>query len=124
MTMEEFYSRIHKNLSRELPFVIYRKPGENKVKALLQKEAGYYKSEDLTESGFVFAPFDDRRDTLLIPVEHAHTLELTYEKLSEADLYEYSSPTNQIQKGEANFSLMEKENHLQLVEKAVNRLKA
>src|SRR5690554_2184192 len=103
MTMEEFFSRIHENLSRELPFVVYRKPGENMVKALLQKEAGYFKSEDLKESGFVFAPFDDRRDTLFIPAEHAHTLELPNEKLSEVDLYEYSSPTNQIQKGEANF---------------------
>jgi isochorismate synthase len=56
-------------LEQQLPFVAYRKPNASQVTIVLQHDASVHTVSDFTESGFVFAPFDTRQKTILIPFE-------------------------------------------------------
>ncbi len=47
-------------MAKQLPFVLYRKPNEDKVEAILQHTDALNFVADYSESGFVFAPFDGR----------------------------------------------------------------
>lgn len=61
----------------ELPFVVYRKPENTssgtgmEIRALLQNDKRKYVIDDFSESGFVLAPFDSTRETILIPTEQS-----------------------------------------------------
>ena len=74
MDLQGFFERIDAHYKRALPFVAYRKPNKDEVIALLQKDKSKYTLTNYSESGFVFAPFDDREDTILIPLEHSERL--------------------------------------------------
>ncbi|TMM56979.1 isochorismate synthase [Maribacter algarum] len=52
--------------TKELPFVVYRKPKETSVKAILQEDSDIRYVKDFTESGFVFAPFDSQEPSVLM----------------------------------------------------------
>ena len=68
MNQEAFFTEIQNHFDEALPFVVYSKPNQHKVTALLQEEDELHTVSDFTESGFVFAPFDTAtRDTILIP---------------------------------------------------------
>jgi len=53
-------------LGRNLPFVIYRKPGETDVFGVFQSKDILHTCKDFTERGFVFAPFDSNEKVVLI----------------------------------------------------------
>lgn len=74
MDLEGFFERIDAHHKQALPFVAYRKPNADDVIVLLQKDNSKYTLINYSESGFVFAPFDDREDTILIPLEHSERL--------------------------------------------------
>lgn len=59
--------KIQKTLDANLPFVVYRKPNTNKFLAFFQKNDTLYTTKDYKEKGFVFAPFDDVKPSVLIP---------------------------------------------------------
>jgi len=67
MTPEQFFKDIQHHHKEGLPFVIYRKPDTDHIEAMLQTDDVIHKAEDFTENGFVFAPFNDREDVILIP---------------------------------------------------------
>jgi isochorismate synthase len=74
MSSEPFFNSLQEHLDKELPFVAYSKPKSFQIKALLQKNDTLYKIEDYNESGFIFAPFDIRKDAILIPLSLSKTL--------------------------------------------------
>ncbi|UJH67122.1 chorismate-binding protein [Allomuricauda sp. SCSIO 65647] len=49
-----------------LPFVLYRKPRDKQIRAIFQKDAALNIVDDFQESGFVFAPFDTKKPTVLL----------------------------------------------------------
>ncbi|WP_430907757.1 chorismate-binding protein [Maribacter sp. 2-571] len=49
-----------------LPFVAFRKPGKQTVKVFLQENDALHHVNDFTETGFVFAPFDEQEPSLLL----------------------------------------------------------
>jgi len=61
-----FFDRISEQFHNGLPFVAYRKPKEDRVQAIFQKDQELHYVNDFTESGFVFAPFDGEGPTVLI----------------------------------------------------------
>ncbi|MBM1107424.1 chorismate-binding protein [Aurantibacter crassamenti] len=74
------WQRIEKQLSDQLPFVVYCKPRQTEIKAIFQKDKSLTKVSDFTESGFVFAPFESKDAAVLIKNdEHIH-LEFSEEK--------------------------------------------
>ncbi len=60
-------NKIKASLKANLPFVAYNKPNEKKVYAFFQKDDTLHITKDYREKGFVFAPFDDEGDSILIP---------------------------------------------------------
>lgn len=74
MLQEAFFRSIQGHYDSSLPFVVYRKPDSDVVKALLQNDVQLYRSKDLTETGFVFAPFQETQDPVIIPLSASEQL--------------------------------------------------
>ena len=108
--MEDFFSEIEEHYLQEQPFVAYKKPNDDIVNAVLQSDAEVNYSVDYSESGFVFAPFDDNEKSILIP----------FDKCLETDLIEtnLSETTDEF---ELIFS--DEKEHVQLVNKGISRIK-
>jgi len=68
-------NKIKESINAELPFVAYNKPNEKKVIAFFQKNDTIFTTKDYQEKGFVFAPFDDKNDSILMPLEFSDFLE-------------------------------------------------
>jgi len=81
MTSNDFFNYIIEHYEKELPFVAYSMPNTFEINAVLQKDKALYKIENYEESGFVFAPFDVRKDAIIIPYSKSRTL-LTLDDIS------------------------------------------
>lgn len=79
MVPDEFFARIEKHFKNMLPFVVYSKPNDAIVKALLQKTDELYKTKNFEESGFVCVPFDNSEDAVVIPIENSEVLASEWE---------------------------------------------
>ncbi len=112
MTLEDFFNRIKTQHRNETPFVVYRKPNESVVKALLQETSDLYFTEDFTEQGFVFSPFDDTKDSILIPLEAS-------EVLSVPNVAPHSVEGSLI---DACIDINSKERHIHLVKKGIDAI--
>lgn len=108
----DFFQYIIQHFKNGLPFVTYRKPNDYTVKAFLQNDATLHTVSDYSESGFVFAPFDDREEAVLLPLETSEVIEASSENLS-VGLYQTYKPLSEAGKSE----------HIQLVEKGVKAIK-
>ena len=52
------FNKIEYYFQHQLPFVAYRKPNENTLSGFFVNDKSLYYSEQFSESGFVFAPFN------------------------------------------------------------------
>lgn len=77
--MQHFLERLEEHLANELPFVAYRKPNKQTIRAILQKDDELHFTNDFKETGFVFSPFDDNQKSVLIPVVFSELLDVTQE---------------------------------------------
>ena len=109
---DDFFGKLTHQYKINLPFVAYRKPNSEEVNAMLQKNDQLDKVSDYSESGFVFAPFDDREDTIIIPSENSEVLNHTFNFLS-----------NESEKShKENSSIQSKEFHINLVQKGIDSI--
>jgi len=109
--MDSFFKALSNQFDTKLPFVAYRKPNEVIVKGVLQSDSIVHTVTDYSESGFVFAPFDTNEQIVLIPFENC--IETLFEEKETAE------------NGEAVIDdLKDKAQHIQLVEKGVEAIKA
>lgn len=112
MTSESFFKRIETHYGHQLPFVIYRKPRETNVQALLQQTNDLYLVNDFTENGFVFAPFDDAESSVLMPIDHSESLVVSAVSFNDV----VTAPIN------TGFSVEEKAQHILLVKKGISAI--
>lgn len=112
MTLKHFFERIETQYNNNLPFVAYRKPNNSLIKALLQSDGELYTASTFSESGFVFSPFKDEEPTILIPLTHCESLEVTNEVVTE----------NQSVFKHENISNEERLKHTQLVNKGIEAI--
>jgi isochorismate synthase len=68
--MTDFFIKVKQQEALHLPYVIYKKPNKNKLVGYFQNNDHLYFAEDLSEKGFVFAPFDGSQ-MILIPKKEA-----------------------------------------------------
>jgi len=73
-----FFNKITEALNAELPFVAYRHPETDTVKGIFQKNDNLHYMSDFSESGFVFAPFDDNKPSILFPLTASETFETNF----------------------------------------------
>ncbi len=76
--MEDFFNSIEFQYNEQLPFVVYRKPREHKVHAILQPTNDLHFVNDFSETGFVFAPFDASEKAVLFPLDHSKSISIDY----------------------------------------------
>lgn len=115
MAEGSIFELLRKQYSQKLPFVAYRKPDAKQGTAYLQNFAELFITEDFSESGFIFAPFDSRREVILIP-----------EKDSEKHIFdtedsEASGSGNDVDVKTSD-SEEAKQRHISLVEKGLEKL--
>jgi isochorismate synthase len=120
MNNEEFFIKLDKQIQSGNPFVAYRNPGSKNglTKALLQDSAKTYKTDDFTENGFVFAPFENTNNAILIPSENAEiiTTEYSAESFEEVEKEIQEFPP-------AYTNSAARINHEELVEKGIEVIK-
>ena len=63
--MIDFFIKVKQQESQNLPFVLYKKPDDNKVVGYFQKNDHLYFAENFEEAGFIFAPFDGSQKILI-----------------------------------------------------------
>ncbi len=114
MTSEEFFEQIDSQHSQSLPFVVYRKPNTEEVIALLQKDKSLNTITDYTETGFVFAPFDNKEAAILIPLDHSERFSVIPAKVG--------IPPNKTKSAIVE-SHIDKAFHIKLVQKGIDVIK-
>lgn len=84
----ELFNRVEEHYERNLPFVVYRKPGDTTCRALLQKDGILERVNDFRETGFVMAPFTEGLPVIRIrPDEYLEeSVELPENKMPFASL--------------------------------------
>jgi isochorismate synthase len=109
MLQEDFFTNIESQYQSQLPFVAYRKPRTTRVNAVFQNDTQIHVVEDFTENGFIFAPFDSNKNTILFPSEHCQTITSDLHFTTEDILLKNSSPNDRSSQVE----------HTQLVQKGI-----
>ena len=77
-----FLTKAEKQLHEKLPFVLYRKPSEDTVHGIFQKDASLLTIQDFSETGFVFAPFNEANESILLRPDELHTAAFKREEKS------------------------------------------
>ncbi len=65
----ELLEKVEKQKLAALPFVVYRKPKTAIIKSVFQNDAGLNYLTDFEETGFVFAPFDNEKPSILLRID-------------------------------------------------------
>ncbi len=110
----DFFARLEQQFTSKLPFVAYRKPNSDEVKAMLQIDDKLNKVSDYNESGFVFAPFDDREDAVLIPSDNSEVISLSVVIPANAGIHSSNEEV----------SSESKTHHINLVQKGIDSIKS
>lgn len=113
MDLDYFFEQIETQFKEELPFVAYRKPNDNQLKSLIQKDSTLHEVVDFTESGFVFAPFDDSGKSILIPLSNSTYINSNFVISRDAEI------SHKVM----NLSKTNKQFHIKLVKKAIDKIK-
>ncbi|CAL2101829.1 Isochorismate synthase siderophore [Tenacibaculum sp. 190130A14a] len=93
------------------PFVAYRKPKELSVNLYIQKNDALHTSSNLTESGFIFAPFDNNNPSVLIPFNQS---EFSQEEITITNQYALNN--------DISSDISSKKSHLDLVTAGVEAI--
>ncbi|MGB0879905.1 MAG: isochorismate synthase [Polaribacter sp.] len=109
--MHLIFDKIINSYKKKLPFAVYRKPNSDLVSGFFQQNDTLFCTENYTESGFVFAPFDDKNDAVLIPENESTFLE------EEVCFYsDFNTITDFVEDEIA------KEKYISLIEKAIENI--
>ncbi len=117
MNIKDVFTKINKQYQDKLPFVVYRKPGEDILKCLLQKNDVLHQMDSYDTSGFVFAPFDNKSKSILIPVKNSEHYQCALAKLvapENIDSFRENRTVNDLSKQE----------HIKLVNKGIQEIKS
>lgn len=77
MNFQNLIHKLSQQYREELPFAVFSFHGSETAYCYLQKDRQLYTSENLSENGFVMAPFDSRLTTVMIPESKSEFLSTT-----------------------------------------------
>ncbi|WP_298540493.1 isochorismate synthase [uncultured Aquimarina sp.] len=116
MDVSAIYAKIQSQLDKQLPFVVYRKSGEEEVNCFLQNDDQLYEMNSYETSGFVFAPFDSENKTIIIPTNISSCYRAVMRSESKVENYHYDQ----------SFSVEDdhkaKKDHLKLVQNGIKAI--
>ena len=79
MNFDSFLEKVKEHHSLQLPFVMYRHPGEKLVKGQLQPNNIIEYISDFQEKGFVFAPFNSQKRAIVFSYASAEAISVEQE---------------------------------------------
>jgi isochorismate synthase len=95
--MELILDQARKHYNHNLPFVIYKKPENNSIHGLFQKNDTLFEIINFDEKGFVFASFDGSQ-TFLIPENQSEKITAVFQKKEIAILDREPNYENELDK--------------------------
>lgn len=107
----ELLNSVVDHYDKDLPFVVYRKPKEEIVRAIFQADSQVHYVKDFLETGFVFAPFDSERRSVLLP----NDVMLAAKYIPNTELAAKADIASEVDKSEEEF-------HINLVEKGISQI--
>lgn len=115
MAIHKFFNKLQYAKANRLPFVAYRLPNAEDITIIVQKNDKLYTSNDLAESGYVFAPFDVEEGKILIPFDDSNcdTYAITDE------FYKKSAPNHDPFEQKSS---LEKDDYTKLIDKAIQEI--
>ncbi|GAA0871884.1 chorismate-binding protein [Gangjinia marincola] len=111
---KDFFNQLNTHYLKKLPFVVYRKPNDNIIKAFLQTDTALLYTSEYQEQGFVFSPFSSLKRTVLFSTHKCTLLETSANQFN----FTKSSPTQS-----PTFKIGEKEDHIARVQNAIDTIK-
>ena len=113
--LNSFFEEIKQAYSHKLPFVVFRKPNMKVLNTYIQNSNNLNKLDSYNDSGFVFAPFSTTEKKVFFPLNQCSFFSTEFNSIAELET------TNSLNKVEfKNDSISSKENHINLVQKAIN----
>ncbi len=109
-----FFDKITDALKAELPFVAYRHPETDELKGCFQKNDNLHYTNGFSESGFVFAPFDNAKPAVLFPLTESAIYRANF-----SETYTSDKDKNH----QWSVSEDSKATHIHLVQKGIDFLK-
>lgn len=109
--MNIIFNRIEESFKGRTAFVAYRKPNSSEISGVFLEDDTLYFTNDFTESGFVFSPFDNEEKSVLLPIGKSEYIREKFQ-VEENFLVE-----NDVEIDESS-----KEKHIRLVEKALDEI--
>lgn len=73
--MQEICSKIKVQRELNLPFVIYKKPNQNRIVGYFQQNDHLYFVKNFSEKGFIMAPFDNLEGIILFPEKESEIIQ-------------------------------------------------
>lgn len=113
MDLTELLLEVENATIYKSPFVIYRKPDSSKIKALFQKDNKLLYKKEISASGFVFAPFDDIKKTILFSINNCKSVVINNVSNKPASAIEKIGDSSNLKNKTARLK------HITLVEKAI-----
>lgn len=111
MNEDSFFKALENQYSKQLPFVVYSRPIDSIIKCWLQNDDVLHTTKTFTESGFVFAPFDFKKKSIVFPES------LCAHHILEVDHLQVDNTINSSISAE-----LQKEEHIQLVSKGIEAI--
>ena len=78
---ESLLKIVEDSYASNVPFVAYREPNQKAVKVLIQSDDHLHLTNEYSESGFVFAPFNNEEKSVLMPLEGSSYEEANFEHI-------------------------------------------
>jgi isochorismate synthase len=113
MDFKKLLLKIENDIKNDIPFVIYRKPESGQINILYQKDKNLNILKKYDESGFVFAPFDDNKETIFFSLENCNF------KTVDIDLFERDIIEKPITKRTIHEDNSSKPRHISLIKKGI-----
>lgn len=114
--IDSFFNKMTKALNNKLPFAAFRHPKSKELIGYFQKEDNLFLVKNYSESGFVFAPFDDKKPSILFPLEESEVYTTTCIDINDTDNRRKSDILSIYQD--------KKSKHIGLVKRGIEFLKA
>jgi len=116
MTLEDFFNRMETHYSNRLPFVVYRKPNKTEVSGILQSDDALLITKDYSEKGFVFSPFDDAQNAVLMPIENSEIISISQQFVEPTEVLKHSNTNSVATETES------KRSHIKLIKEGVKSI--
>ncbi|XLS27599.1 isochorismate synthase [Flavobacteriaceae bacterium M23B6Z8] len=115
MKTNKLYEQAQVSIDQDMPFVLYRKKASVVLNGFFQQDCRLYSSEKLDQPGFVMAPFDARKESVLIPEKKSFFYQTLIDRSKidssysvKADAYNHESET--------------KENYKRLIQRCISAM--